>query len=124
MPRGEMFYEEKRRHKRVNKKLKVIYRVMQGAEIGIIESEKAKKTVESLDISVCGIQLICDEQFEADQVLRLDVIVDGEDKPMATFAEVRWCRRDNQLAKYRIGMEFLVLKEDHINVIRKITGEA
>jgi c-di-GMP-binding flagellar brake protein YcgR len=118
-----MLYEEKRRHKRVNKSLKVVYRVMQDAEIGIIESEKARKTVESLDISVCGIQLICDEQFEADQVLRLDVTVDGEDKPMATFAEVRWCRRDSQLARYRIGMEFLVLKEDHINVIKKMTGE-
>ena len=122
MPEGEIRID-RRKHKRVEKVLRVAYKVMpkEDAEEDIILI--SKKHVESADISVSGIQLICDEQIGLDRIIRLDVDVEGENSPMATFAEVRWIRHDEKLKKFRLGLEFLVIKEDHIATIKKITGE-
>jgi c-di-GMP-binding flagellar brake protein YcgR len=121
MPEGEIFIE-RRKHKRVPKKLKVFYRLMTEEEIESNMNERTKKEVESSDISITGIQLLCDEKIDAEKILRLDVFA-GEDEPIATFAETRWVKYDDKVKKYRVGMEFLVIKEEHINIIKKITGE-
>lgn len=122
MPEGQI-YIDRRKHTRVDKKLNVSYRVMPKEETEKEIFGAVKKHVQSVDISTSGMQLICDESIELDRVIRMDVMLDGSDEPLATFAEVRWARRDEKLKKFRIGIEFLVIKEDHITAIRKITGE-
>jgi len=119
MPQGEI-YSDKRKHNRIEKKLKVTYKIMKESDVGIEAVEKSKRHVESSDISICGIQLLCDEVFKQEEVLRLDIYVEGEEKPLATFAEVKWVKRDEKIAKFRIGLEFLVLKEDHIDAIKNL----
>ncbi len=120
MPEGEIFIE-KRRHKRVVKKLKVFYRVLSKDELD--EAVNEKKVVESSDISISGIQLICDEKLSLEQVIRLDIIIEENKEPLTTFAEVRWIKFDESIKKFRAGMEFLVVKEEHINIIKNLTGE-
>jgi c-di-GMP-binding flagellar brake protein YcgR len=115
---------ERRKHLRVDKQMKVSFRIMPKEETEKEAFNAAKKYVESVDISITGMQLICDDSIELDRVIRMDVMMDGEDSPLATFAEVRWVRRDEKLKKFRVGIEFLVIKEDHIAAIKKITGEA
>jgi c-di-GMP-binding flagellar brake protein YcgR len=123
MPEGDI-YMERRKHKRAFTKMHVKYKVMAGDEFETVSADHEKKRlVTSEDISISGIQLICDEELKIDKVVRLDVSVDDGGQTLATFAEVRWVRRDEQLKKFRVGMEFLVIKEDHIAAIRKITGE-
>jgi len=122
VPEGEIRID-RRKHRRVAKVLRVAYMVMPKEEAEKDILLISKKYVESADISVSGIQLICDEQIEPDRIIRLDVYIDDESEPIATFAEVRWVRHDDKLKKYRTGLEFLVIKEDHIAIIRKITGE-
>jgi c-di-GMP-binding flagellar brake protein YcgR len=122
MPEGQI-YLDRRKHLRVDKKLNVSFRLMPKEESERDAINAAKKHVESVDISTSGMQLICEEHIDVDRVIRMDVVVDGEDAPIATFAEVRWCRHDDKLRKYRVGIEFLVIKEDHISAIKKITGE-
>jgi c-di-GMP-binding flagellar brake protein YcgR len=117
-------YMERRKHLRVDKQMKVSFRIMPKEETEKEAFNAAKKYVESVDISITGMQLICDDSIELDRVIRMDVMMDGEDSPLATFAEVRWVRRDEKLKKFRVGIEFLVIKEDHIAAIKKITGEA
>lgn len=119
MPQGEI-YSDKRKHNRIEKNLKVTYKIMKDSDVGIEAVEKSKRHVESSDISICGIQLLCDEQFKQEDVLRLDIYVDGEEKPLATFAEVKWVKKDETIGKFRIGLEFLVLKEDHIDAIKRL----
>ncbi|MBN2753767.1 MAG: PilZ domain-containing protein [Candidatus Goldbacteria bacterium] len=119
MPQGEI-YSDKRKHSRIEKKLKVTYKIMKDSDVGIEAVEKSKKHVESSDISICGIQLLCDEKFIPEEVLRLDIYVDGEEKPLATFAEIKWVRKDEKIGKFRTGLEFLVLKEDHIDAIKRL----
>jgi c-di-GMP-binding flagellar brake protein YcgR len=119
MPQGEI-YSDKRKHSRIEKKLKVTYKIMKDSDVGIEAVEKSKKHVESSDISICGIQLLCDEHFKPEEVLRLDIYVEGEEKPLATFAEIKWVRKDEKIGKFRTGLEFLVLKEDHIDAIKRL----
>ncbi len=120
MPEGEIFIE-KRRHKRVEKKLKVFYKILNKDEI---ENEvNVKQVVESSDISISGIQLLCGEKIEIEQIVRLDIIIEEHQEPLTTFAEVRWTKFDDKIHKFRVGMEFLVIKEEHINIIKNLTGE-
>jgi c-di-GMP-binding flagellar brake protein YcgR len=81
-----------------------------------------KKNGTSEDISISGIQLICEERIPVDQIVRLDIVINETQEPLATFAEVRWIREDSGIKKFRVGMEFLVIKEDHIEAIKKIIG--
>ena len=122
MPEGEI-YVEKRRHKRVDRTLSVSQKVTAADEAEDANLNHQKIDTHSVDISVAGIQLICDEEILIDKIVRLDVHVEGEAKPLATFAEVRWISRDDRIKKYRIGMEFLVIKQEHTDIIKKITGE-
>lgn len=120
MPEGELSLE-RRKHKRAEKKLKVIYKQMPKSDVPASALQE-KKNVLSEDISISGIQLICDERIPLDQIVRLDIVVTEGTDPLATFAEVRWVREDAGLKKYRVGMEFLVIKEDHIEAIKKLIG--
>jgi len=122
MPNGEIF-AERRRHKRGNKKLKVTYKIISNADIDKPGIEPLKKTVDSHDISIMGIQLLCDEKLSADQMLRLDIMLNDGFEPLATFAEVKWSKFDEAIKKFRTGMQFLVIKEDHIGIIRKMIGD-
>jgi len=123
MPEGEI-YIEKRRHKRVERTFPVAYKLMDGMNGEGQAGKKSKIEVESLNISITGIQLLCDEDLKNDAVVRMDVFLPEQPEPLATFSEVRWSAFDEKIGKYRIGLEFLVIKEDHIHAIKKITGEA
>ncbi|HNZ28592.1 MAG TPA: PilZ domain-containing protein [Candidatus Goldiibacteriota bacterium] len=119
MPHGEIF-SDKRKHPRIEKKLKVAYKLMKSSGEDVEKFSDEKRHVMSGDISICGIQLLCDEPFKFEDVLRLDIYIEGEKKPLATFAEVKWIKKDESLGKYRLGLEFLVLKEDHIDAIKRL----
>jgi len=121
MPEGDL-YIEKRRYKRVDRKMRVTYKLAPSSEEEEGKIDTAKKLVETADISIDGLQLICEEDIPISSLLRLDVEIEGENKPLATFAEVRWARFDTQIKKFRIGLQFLVIKEDHVEAIKKITG--
>ena len=123
MLNGNM-YLDRRKHKRAKVKLNVSYKVMADDELDVSlpESQMWKK-VETEDISTTGLQLICDEELDKDKTIRLDVTLKSTNNIIATFAEVKWARMDDILKKYRVGLQFLVVKEDHIAAIRKITGE-
>ncbi len=122
MPEGDIVYE-RRRHFRAQKVLHIKYKIMAGEEYEKHTPDMdVKRSVVSEDISTSGLQLICDEEMKLDKVVRLDVELDSA-TPLATFAEVRWVRYDEKLKKFRIGLQFLVIKEDHILAIKKLTGE-
>ncbi|HRU38526.1 MAG TPA: PilZ domain-containing protein [Candidatus Goldiibacteriota bacterium] len=120
MPQGEIFLE-RRKFKRVNKRIKVSYKVVSlPAEIEEIKKKLEKNTVESVNISAGGIQLIDDEELAPEQILRIEINVGSTGDTIITFAEVRWCAKDNALGRYRTGIEFLVLKDEDKDIIDKI----
>lgn len=112
-------YIERRKHRRVEKKLRASYRLLSRDELEYYVEQNERK-VESIDISTSGIQLICDENIETDNIIRIDIDIPVEKTIIETFAEVRWCRFDNEIKKYKFGLHFLVIKEDHINLINRL----
>jgi len=119
MPEGEI-YIERRKHKRVEKKLRASYRLISRDEIES-DADLKKIKVESIDISTSGLQLVCNENIEIDSIIRIDIEIPIEETFIETFAEVRWCIYDKEIKKYKIGLHFLVIKEDHINLINRLT---
>jgi c-di-GMP-binding flagellar brake protein YcgR len=123
MPEGEIFIE-RRKFKRVDKKIKVTYKVVSlPKELDDIKKKIEKNTVETANISVGGIQLLGDEELIPEQILRIEIETDKKTESIITFAEVRWCAKDNYINKYRIGIEFLVLKDEDRQIIEEIVGE-
>jgi c-di-GMP-binding flagellar brake protein YcgR len=120
MPSGELF-SERRMFKRINTKVSVTYKVVsQAAEIESIKKETQRSITETINLSVGGIQLIDSIQLKPDMILRLEFRPQNNSAPIVTFAEVRWCAKDDDISKYRTGLEFLVLKDEDKNALQKI----
>ncbi len=123
MPEGEIFIE-RRKYKRVDKKFKVNYKlVSMPNEIKNIKEEALKKEAESANISVGGIQFIVNTELQPEQILRIEFKPVEKQESIITFAEVRWCAKDESMGKYRTGIEFLVLKEEDKNFIARLVEE-
>ena len=123
MPEGEIFVE-RRRYKRVDKKIKVTYKVVSlPKDVKEIKKKIEKNIVETINISVGGIQLISSEELSPEQILRIELETGKKTESIITFAEVRWCAKDNYINKHRVGIEFLVLKDEDREMIEEIVGE-
>ena len=120
MPEGEIF-SERRRFKRADTNISVTYKIVSlPNEAAKIKQQSEKNTAESVNISIGGIQLIDDEELGREQILRIEFKIEGKPDPVITFAEVKWCAKDNVLGRYRTGIEFLVLKDEDKAVIESI----
>lgn len=122
MPDAQIFLE-RRKFKRVDKRISVTYKIVSlPAELEEIKKKAERSTVESANISVGGIQLIDDEELKSEQILRIEIKTGGRNDPIITFAEVRWSAKDSQLGRYRTGIEFLVLKDEDKTAIEEFIG--
>jgi c-di-GMP-binding flagellar brake protein YcgR len=123
MPESEI-YSERRKFKRVRSQVSVSYKIVSlPDEIEDIKKQAERKITESANISIGGIQLLDEVELKPEQILRLEFAVAGRKEPIVTFAEVRWTARDNNIKKYRIGIEFLVLKEEDRKTLLEIVGD-
>ncbi len=122
MPDAQI-YVEKRKYKRVDKRIEVTYKVVSmPSEIEKIKKQADKNEAESANISVGGIQLINNDKLEPEQIIRIEIIIDKAPMPIITFAEVRWSAKDDNLGKNRAGIEFLVLKDEDKKIIEELIG--
>ena len=122
MPEGQI-YIEKRKHKRVDKKVTVAYKVVSmPSEIEKIKSAAEKNETETANISVGGIQLINDAGLNPEQILRIEIKMANAKSGIITFAEVKWSAKDDNIKKFRTGIEFLVLKDEDKKLIEEIVG--
>jgi len=117
-------YLERRKYKRVDTTIHVSYKVVSHElEAEDIKKKAEKRRIESANISLGGIQLLDSEELKPDQIIRLEFTINDSVEPIITFAEVRWVANDRNIGKYRIGIEFLVLKEDDKKNIERLIGE-
>lgn len=122
MPDAQI-YIEKRRHKRVEKKITVTYKVVSmPSEIEKIKSAAEKNETQTANISVGGIQLIDNTGLAPEQILRIELKLESVKSNIVTFAEVKWSAKDDNIKKYRTGIEFLVLKDEDKKMIEEIVG--
>jgi c-di-GMP-binding flagellar brake protein YcgR len=112
---------EKRKFKRVDKRITVTYKVVSmPSEVEKIRDAATKNETESANISVGGIQLIDDMALTPDQIVRLEIKLENNPNLIVTFAEIKWSAKDDNIKRFRTGIEFLVLKEEDKEAIEEI----
>ena len=114
-------FAERRKYKRVEKKVEAMYKIISTQDSGENAREVAvKREAGSANISEGGIQLLIDgRQLEKDQIVGIELMT-SEEKKIRTFAEVRWASFDPEFGKYRTGFEFLAIKDDDKEIIKEI----
>jgi len=72
-----------------------------------IGDEFAAAHTETYDIGLGGLAMLAQTELPAGQPLRLRLELRGDPRPALDLTgEVRWCRFDAALEKYRTGVEF------------------
>ncbi len=72
-----------------------------------IGDEFAAARTEAYDVGLGGLAMLCTTELPAAQALNLELELRGDPRPaLRLTGEVRWCRHDAALGKYRIGVEF------------------
>jgi c-di-GMP-binding flagellar brake protein YcgR len=72
-----------------------------------IGDEFASARTETYDVGLGGLAMMAETELPAGQALALELELRGDPKPpLRLTGEVRWCRYDAALAKYRTGIEF------------------
>lgn len=121
MAEGEL-YVERRKHKRVEKKFRVNYKLIMGEEeVSEIRKNVAKVEGESSDISMGGLRVKGEMAGNTGDILRLEVYVEGRETPITTFAEIKWTKPGEEGEKL-FGLEFLILKDADKETINELIG--
>ncbi|HTD38804.1 MAG TPA: PilZ domain-containing protein [Candidatus Limnocylindrales bacterium] len=72
-----------------------------------IGDEFADARTETYDIGLGGLAMFAESELPPGQPLKLELELRGDPRPpLELTGEVRWCRYDPALAKYRTGIEF------------------
>ncbi len=116
MTEGKLFIE-KRKFKRVEKSFPVKYKLM--PKDNIIEFKKNEGLTK--DISLGGIKIEGEPIGIIDDIIRIEFIIGDNDNPIVTFGEIKWIKEiDN---KKQFGIEFLTLRDEDKQIIKKIINE-
>ena len=117
MSDGEI-YSDKRKHERAAKNFSITYEVI-SSDLNDTKniSLKERRLADCFNLSLGGICLITGEILSPDQVIVVKFILD--EKPIITYAEVRWSKLDKKDNKYLTGIEFLAIDEAYKNIIKK-----
>ncbi len=115
-------YIEKRQHIRVDKKYKVKYKVLgQEDDLEKIKGIVAKKQGGTENISLGGARIEGEMKAKQGDIIRVEIFVEGNEKPVTTFAEIKWL--DTDASKNNFGIEFITLNNQDRKVITEIIGE-
>ena len=72
-----------------------------------IGGEFASARTETYDVGLGGLAMLCDTELPSGQSLRLELELRGDPRPpLELTGEVRWCRFDDAIGKFRTGIEF------------------
>ena len=72
-----------------------------------IGDEFADARTETYDIGLGGLAMFAESELPPGQPLKLELELRGDPRPpLQLTGEVRWCRHDPALGKYRTGIEF------------------
>ncbi|HDQ25748.1 MAG TPA: PilZ domain-containing protein [bacterium] len=121
MAEGEL-YVERRRHKRIDRKFSVNYKIINAEdEAQEIRKSAVRKQGLSSDISLGGIKVEGEMAGAKGDIIRIEVVIEEQPEPVTTFAEVKWVREENGSRSF--GLEFLILREADKEKIEKLLGE-
>jgi len=113
MPEANMF-SEKRIHPRVLVKIPVKYRVIEDAvEVKtILEHRKKDHDAQTVDMSLGGLYIVSDQALATGKILRLDISLADNKRPVIAFAEVVWANETGG------GLRFLTIKDEDMSSLK------
>jgi len=120
MEKGDLFIE-RRKHKRMDKKCSVRYKLISADESAEIKKTAIKLNAESADISLGGIRMTVETNAQIGDIIRVEVILDEKKDIVTTFAEVKWVKGKEAIKE--IGIEFLILKDKDRELIYNLLGD-
>ncbi len=84
-----------------------------------IGDDFAAARTETYDIGLGGLAMFAEAELPSGQPLKLELELRGEPRPpLQLTGEVRWCRYDAALGKYRTGIEFTDRTPEQENQLR------
>lgn len=101
-------YLEKRIDKRADFEERARFKLL-GEDQSSVNTEYAPAVTRN--ISKGGVCMEVDNKIAEGNVIRVEIPVDKNDRPIKAFCEVQWCKPVND-GKYEIGLSFIALKEE------------
>jgi PilZ domain len=117
---------DKRKHPRVKLQIPVKFKLVNESEVvALLEQKKMIKTGDSKDVSADGLFLVSEHLLVPGDIVRLDVVLPHEAKPIRAFSEVVWCS-DAGLpeGKHGSGIYFMALREEDKDRMHRFITEA
>ena len=119
MPEGNLFVE-KRAHPRIAVKIPVKYRVVEdlaGIQ-SIVEMRKNETNTQTLDLSLGGMYIVCEQHLGVGSILHLDITIPGKEKRLTAFGEVVWSKDSGS------GLHFMMIKHEDLEALSAFLNES
>jgi c-di-GMP-binding flagellar brake protein YcgR len=113
MSKNELF--ERRKHKRV--KLESLTKHREVLTDDFINDNRRQAQSRAADISMGGMQIITDTAWAETGDRLVEIEMDLMQKAVKVVAHVVWFMYDSRIKKYRSGVEFIVIKNQDLEVI-------
>jgi|GEM_PF-1437046 len=118
---------DKRKAPRIQVTIPVQYKVINQTEEAVtaLEQKRAQTTGRSKDVSAQGLFLISDRPLAKGDMLKIEIQLPNDHKPLRTFSEVVWVSDESVPAgKHGAGISFMALREEDADRITKFVANA
>ncbi|MCX7699059.1 MAG: PilZ domain-containing protein [Candidatus Goldbacteria bacterium] len=105
-------FKDRRTQKRISHSLETNYKILDNPNLS---SASEYKKAQIKNISLGGLCLHSEQSLKVGNMLRVNFILEEDDKKIDTFCEVKWCKRD--INGFLLGLSFITLtreEEEHI----------
>ncbi len=116
---------DKRKHPRIKVTIPVQFKVINETDEALIALEEKKILLSgrSKDVSAEGLFLISDRFLEKGDILKLEVVLPEEPKPVRAFSEVIWLSDHGlQEGKHGAGIYFMALRDEDADSIGRFVA--
>jgi Tfp pilus assembly protein PilZ len=116
---------DKRKHPRIQVIIPVQYKVINQTDEAVtaLEQKKVQMVGRSKDFSAQGLFLVSDRVLEKGDILKVEVVLPNEHKPMRTFSEVVWLSDEGlPEGKHGAGICFMALRDEDADKIGRFVA--
>ncbi|MBN1595061.1 PilZ domain-containing protein [candidate division FCPU426 bacterium] len=106
---------DKRKHPRISLTIPVQFKVISDTEeaMAVMAERKTMEAGKSKNVSAEGLFLLCDRPLEKGDILKIEVTLPHDHKPIRAFSEVVWISEQSVAEnKYGAGICFMALRDE------------
>lgn len=119
---------DKRKHPRVQVSIPVQYKVINQTEeaLTVVAMEQKKNLLvgKSKDVSAEGLYLMSERHLQRGDILKLEVLLPHENRPLRAFSEVVWTTNDPAGGRFGAGIYFMALRDEDADRLGRFVAES